>query len=97
MPAALPAQHGDRRLGDDDGAEQIDLDLLTERGQARVLDRSEIAIAGIVHDHIDAAERLHGEADGRLRGRLVGHVECCEPQSLPKRSRSGSSGPSPGQ
>lgn len=78
MPAALPAQNGDRRLGNDDGADQVDLDLLTKRVQARVLDRSEIAVTGVVHDNIDATEGFHGQAERRLRCR--GHVEGCKPK-----------------
>ena len=89
---ALPAQNGDRSLGDDDGPERVDFDLSAERTEAPVFDRSEIALAGIVHENIEAAERLLGKANGRLRSGLTVTWSFAIRSLSPTRSRSGRSG-----
>jgi hypothetical protein len=40
-----------------------------------VLDRGKVSIAGVVDQHVEAAERVSGQLDCRDGGLLVGHIE----------------------
>ena len=74
-PAALGAQHGQRRLGDVNDAEQVGVDLGAEVIRGDVLDRAEVGVARVVDDDVDPAECLCSRGDRRLGGGGVGDVE----------------------
>ena len=75
MSRALCAQHRNGGLGDDDDAEQVRLDLRAEVLEARLLDGPDVAVSGIVDQHVEPAEHLDGLAHGLVRGPRVGDVE----------------------
>jgi len=69
-PGAHARQH---RLGHGDEPEHIGLEHGPDFGVLALLDGGEIAVAGIVHQHVDPAEASLGLAhDGR---HLAGHVD----------------------
>jgi hypothetical protein len=65
----------DRGFGDVDDAEEIGLNLCAELGEARILDRADIAIARIVDEHIELPEGVDSRLDGIARCTRIGHVE----------------------
>jgi Kef-type K+ transport system membrane component KefB len=65
-------QHG---AGDVDGAEQGGLDLGPEVLGADLLEEPGVEVAGVVDQHVDAAEPFDGSRDGRLGVGGVGDVE----------------------
>lgn len=72
---ALGSQHGQDRLGDPDGTEEVRLHLGAQVGLGELLDHAEEAVTGVVDDDVEPPEPLHGPLDG-LEGRLpVGDVE----------------------
>src|ERR1700678_2545704 len=72
---ATLTEQRDRGLGHNDRTEQIGFDLCPELVDAYVLDRRDIAVAGIVDDDIEAIETADGPGD-RAEGRVgIGHVE----------------------
>ena len=71
MPAALPAQDRERRLGGVHRAEEDGLELVAERLVAHVLERGEVGVAGVVDDDVEPAERV--ERGLHRGGRLGGH------------------------
>ncbi|MDX6280463.1 MAG: hypothetical protein QOH03_1534 [Kribbellaceae bacterium] len=75
VTAALLAQNRYDRLRHVHHTVEIGVDLCPERVDRRVVERGQIAVAGVVDDDIDATERLLGLND-RPRGRVVvGDVE----------------------
>jgi hypothetical protein len=75
VPAALLAEQRDGRLGDPQGAEQVGLDLAAHLGFGQLLDESEMAIAGVIDHHIEAAEMGVGALDSGDTGRAVGDIQ----------------------
>ena len=54
--------------------EHIDFQLPTGFLQRHILNGAEVAVAGIVHEDVDAAFRLQDRPDTRLHGGIVRHV-----------------------
>ena len=75
VPAALRAQERQRRLGDPQRAEHVRLDLGARVGLGQLLDEAELAVAGVVHHDVEAAEVVVGLLDGGEVGVVVGDVE----------------------
>src|SRR5207237_9360152 len=61
--------------GNVDHAEQSRFDLRAEVLHARVFDRSEVAVASVVDEHVETAERVDCRLDRCRRGALVCYVE----------------------
>ena len=72
---SLASHHRDSRLGQVHDAKEIGLKLGAEVLHGRVLDRGEVPIAGVVDQHIEAAEDVNGQLDGRNRRTLIGDVQ----------------------
>ena len=71
-PGALGAQLREGGAGDVDRAEQGRLDLGAERLGRHLLEEPGLEVAGVVDQHVEPAEPLHGRGDGgsgRRRGR----------------------------
>ena len=56
-------------------AEQVDLNLVAQLLLGNLFDRPEQAIAGIVHDHIEATEVGHGHLDSTIHARAIRDVQ----------------------
>jgi hypothetical protein len=65
VAGALLAQQRDGGLGDDDRAEQVGVDLLTEVLQRSVLDRADVAVAGVVDDDVQPPNASTARATAR--------------------------------
>src|ERR1700730_7554954 len=78
---ALFAQDRYSGFRDVDDAKQVRLDLGTKVREFRILDGADVAIAGVIDKHVEAAERLYRRIDRVARGLLVGHVERKRPNS----------------
>src|SRR2546421_512362 len=72
---SLTSHHRDGRLGQIHDAKEIGLKLGTEVQNGRVLDRGKVPIAGVVDQHIEAAEDVNGQLDGRHRRTLIGDIQ----------------------
>jgi hypothetical protein len=75
VAAALLAQQRQRGLRDPQRAEQVGLDLSTGLLLGDLLDRPEVAVAGVVDDDVQAAEMLVSLGDGGERRLPVGDIE----------------------
>src|SRR5882757_3847024 len=75
MTGALLPHEWKRRLGDVDDAEQIRLNLRPKLVEARILDRTDVAIPSIVHEHVESSEGLCRQGDGMGGRRLAGHIK----------------------
>jgi hypothetical protein len=82
VAAALPAHQRDRGLGHDDRAEQVGLDLPAEVVQRGVLHRIDVAVARVVDQHVEPAERLSGEPHGGVCCVRVGDVQRGQPHRV---------------
>ena len=83
-PEALAAKHRQGRPCDVHNAEEVRLDLGAEVLLAHLLDRGAIGVPGVVHDHVERAERLHRSLHGRSSGSRVGDVERRRPDAIPE-------------
>jgi hypothetical protein len=72
---SLTSHHRDGRLGQVHDAKEIGLKLGAEVLHGRVLDRGKVPIAGVVDQHIEAAEDVNGQLDGRDRRTLIGDIQ----------------------
>ena len=72
---SLASHHRDGRLGQVHDAKEIGLELGAEVLNGRVLDRGQVSIAGVVDQHIEPAEHVNGQLDGRDRGTLIGDIQ----------------------
>ena len=70
------------RAGDAEQAEHVGAEQFCGLRSARLLDRAQQAVAGIVDQDIDAAEFLHRLAGGLVGLRLAGDVEPRRQQPL---------------
>jgi hypothetical protein len=75
VAGALLAHDRQRRLGHPDRAEDVGLDLVAGLLRGDLLDRAEEPVAGVVDDHVEAAELLPGRLHGGDVGVHVLHVE----------------------
>ena len=75
MTRTLPAHVRQHRAGDVEQAEHVGGIELLGLLCARFLDRAQQAVAGIVDQHIDPAERLDGGADGLMCLGFLGDVQ----------------------
>jgi hypothetical protein len=75
VPGALLAQVRDRGLGDVDDTEEIRLDLRAEAGEGGILDRSDIAVPGVVDEDVEPSERFERALDGVARCSFIRDVE----------------------
>ncbi len=71
----MTSHHRDSRLGQVHDAKEIGLKLGAEVLNGRVLDRGKVPIAGVVDQHIEAAEGVNGQLDGRNRRTLIGYIQ----------------------
>jgi hypothetical protein len=71
VAASLRPEQRDGRLGDVDYAEQVRLDLRAERGEVGFLDGRDVAVPGIVDEHVDPTEPLRRGLDRPARACLV--------------------------
>src|SRR5260370_14056977 len=71
----MAAHDRDGRLGQVHDGKEIGLKLGAEILNGRVLDRSKVPIAGVVDQHIEAAEDVNGQLDGRHRRTLIGDIQ----------------------
>ena len=70
--ARIPGQHGLDRV---DHAEVVGVEERADLGVLALLDRGEVAVAGVVDQHVDPAEGLLGRGDRARDLGLVGDVE----------------------
>jgi hypothetical protein len=82
---ALRAQVPQRRADDVNRPEQVGVQDLLDLPVGRFLDRSEHAVAGVVDDHVDRAERVERLVDDPADGGGVGHVEWSHPEPVARR------------
>ena len=82
---ALLAQDRQRGPSDVDDTEEVGLDLGAEVGLGGVLDRGHVRVPGVVHQDVQAPERLDGGVDGPPRRGRVGHVQGDEADAVPVR------------
>src|SRR5258705_336128 len=73
---SLTSHHRESRLGQVHDTKEIRLKLGAEVLHGRVLDRGKVPIAGVVDQHIEAAEHVNGQLDGRDRCTLIGYIQC---------------------
>lgn len=76
----MPAHHGQHRPGDVHRAKEVGLDLPAELLRADLLEEAGDEVPGVVHEHIDVAEPLHGSLRGGLSVGGVCHVELDDEQ-----------------
>ncbi len=74
VPAPLPTHVGDGRLNAVDGAPEVDGEQVMHVVHTAGRYRREQPHAGVVHQHVDAVELLHGAPHQRLHGQAIGHV-----------------------
>src|SRR5438132_10619302 len=67
---------------DVDEAKQVRLDLGTKVPEFRVLEGADVAIAGVIDEHVEGAQRLDRRIDRVARRLLVGHVERKRPNPV---------------
>jgi hypothetical protein len=70
----LPHQR-ERGLGDVDNAEKIRLNLRTKFVEARIFDRADVAVPGIVNKHVEPPEGLSRYGHGMGSRLLVRHIK----------------------
>ena len=75
MAAGAGAHTRQHRLDHVDGAEVVHVEQLSHLGVLPLLHRGQVAVAGIVHENINPAERRVGRRDGRRDLAGVGDVE----------------------
>ena len=63
-------------------SEEVHVELASDVGVREFLDGTEMTVAGVVHDDVDATERRDGVVDHAVRRRRVGHVERSDEQSV---------------
>ena len=68
VPGSLSPHDGDRRLRHVHDAEEVRFDLRAEVLHARVLDRRQVAVPGVVREHVEPPER-HPRPSGPPRSR----------------------------
>ena len=74
-PLFCCAHHGQHGPGHVHGAEGVRLELLLDELEGGLLEQSELAVAGVVDEHVDAAEAGDGGLDAGVGLLLVGDVE----------------------
>ena len=79
-PRALGAHDGQHGAGDVHRAEQVGLDLCPEVLGGDLLEEPGVEVAGVVDEHVDAAEPLDGGLHGRLGVLGAGDVELDDEQ-----------------
>src|SRR6267154_788647 len=72
---SLSSHHRDGRLGQVHDTKEIGLKLGAEILNGRVLNRGKVPIASVVDQHIEAAEDVNGQLDGRDRCTLIGDIQ----------------------
>jgi hypothetical protein len=72
---SLASHHRDGRLGQVHNAKEISFKLGAEVLSGRVFDRGKVPIAGVVDQHIEAAEDVNGQLDGRHRRTVIGDIQ----------------------
>src|SRR4051794_18222165 len=72
---SLTSHHRDSRLGQVHDPKEIGLNLGAEVLNGRVLDCGKVPIAGVVDQHIEAAEGVNSQLDGRDRCTLLGDIQ----------------------
>jgi hypothetical protein len=83
VAAALFAQKRQRRLSKGDCAEDVGLEDGSHLGEARLLDRTHEAVAGVAQDNIEPSKAAMGGRD-RLKHRItVGHVDAQRKNPVP--------------
>src|SRR5580704_1959182 len=75
MTGPLLPHERKRGLGDVDHAEEIRLNLRTKLVEACVFDRTDVAIPGIVDEHVEPSKCLGRYGDGMDGLLLVGHIQ----------------------
>jgi hypothetical protein len=75
MPVPLLTKNRKGCARDVHDAEEIRLELGAEVTLRDVLDRVDIRVAGIVHNHVEPSERGGRDGDGRARRAGIAHVE----------------------
>src|SRR6266478_9102807 len=75
MTGRLLPHDRDCGLGDNDDAEEIGFDLCAKIGQARILNRADITIAGIIDEYVQPPKGFNGGPNGITRRTLISHVE----------------------
>src|ERR1700730_9332822 len=75
MPGPLLAHEREGGLGDVDDAEEIRLNLRTKFVEARIFDRADVAIAGIVGEHVQPSEGLCCYGNGMGGCLFVRHIK----------------------
>ncbi len=82
MARALRTHHRQGRARQIDDVEQVGLDLVAKIGRRHLLERRGMAIAGVVDQHVKAAEGAARKLDRPRGGGLVGHVELDRQQTI---------------
>ncbi len=75
VAAPLPAHHGQHGARHGEEAEDVGLELGADLLRHALLDGGQVAVAGVVHQHVDAAERPHRGLHAGLDLVVVDHVE----------------------
>ena len=88
-PGALGAHDRQHGAGDVQRAEQVGLDLRPEVLGGDLLEEPGVEVAGVVDQHVDAAEPFDGGLHGRLGVGGVGDVELDDQQVVVPRRRPG--------
>ena len=70
----LFAHHGDDGARRVDHAPKVRVDLTLEFGGRHLFERADESVAGIVHEHVDPAERRKRRGNGRVGRGRVGDV-----------------------
>ena len=82
VAGALLAHDRHHRPGEVHHPEEIGFHLVVEIGSVHLLERHQMAIAGIVHQHIQAAPGVQGGLDRGLACLRIGHVQGGDAQRL---------------
>ena len=75
MPRALLAHDRDCSFGHDDDTKQICFDLRSDVFQACVLNRTDVAVTGVVYQHIKPATRVDRGPNRICSGPRTGYVK----------------------
>jgi len=75
VTGALRAQDREDGLRDEEGAEQVGLELVAQLGLSDLLHHAEESVASVVDHDVEATELLVGGSDRFAHGVLVGDVE----------------------
>jgi hypothetical protein len=76
-----------QRFGHNDDTEQIRFNLCAKIRERSIFHGVHVAIAGVVHEYVDATEGFDRGFDGVLGLRLVRYVERHSPYTLSKLTR----------